>query len=166
MLRQATVAASLPDRCAHGVGLWIVQGGCSCQTADVAMTGKCDHPPEMRTIDNGSPETFYPREGCLQCNQWLQLVRCRQDARYSVTRVRRGKILQLTSAGFVAMMHELDRPSDTEEFERDYVSYGDRELIRVDALFTEKHGFRTANDGGRSRVSWLEFDGSAMEPVR
>lgn len=48
------------------------------------------------------------------------------------------------------------------EFERDYVSYVDRELLRVGAIFTEKFGFRTTNDGGRSRVSWLEFDGSAL----
>lgn len=84
------------------------------------------------------------------------------EARVSVTRVRRGNILQLTSTGFVAMMSELDRPADSEEFERDYVSYGDRELILVGALFTENFGFRTTNDGGRSRVSWLEFDGSTL----
>lgn len=84
------------------------------------------------------------------------------EARVSVTRVRRGKILQLTSTGFVAMMSELDRPADSEELELDYVSYGDRELVKVGAVFTEKFGFRTTNHGGRSRVSWLEFYGSAL----
>lgn len=37
----------------------------------------CRHPANSRIADHGD-ETFYPREGCLDCDEWLEPVRLKR----------------------------------------------------------------------------------------
>lgn len=76
-----------------------------------------------------------------------------------------GEIKQLTSLGFVALMHDTQasgRPDDTEEFCLSDVSEPDRGLVKVGARFSYKTGYRFSTCGGKSRAAWLEFEGSSI----
>jgi hypothetical protein len=42
-----------------------------------ALADECSHPPHRRIADHGD-ETFFSREGCLDCNTWLAPVRLRR----------------------------------------------------------------------------------------
>lgn len=43
------------------------------KAVDLEMS-TCNHPPERRTVKM-EDDTFYSRQGCLKCNEWLEPYR-------------------------------------------------------------------------------------------